>query len=212
MTDQELRDYYADLLILQYKNKAKAYAHIQALVTPVIMNQLPTKVMNAFDLTGANVAEGVQLDILGKYVGVSRSGYGFDGQVIMLNDADYLSLIQLATAKHNADASLATIQSIIALFFDIGSILVFDYKNMKMSYLISSLIGSQDFIQLFVTAGLIPRPLGVSIPLIIYAPVINTFFGFRTYTLPAVNSSPFNSYVDYTLDTPWVSYKDAIVF
>jgi hypothetical protein len=46
-TDQELIDYYADLLILQYKQKPKAYATIQTIVKNVIMNQLPVAVENA---------------------------------------------------------------------------------------------------------------------------------------------------------------------
>lgn len=210
-TTQELIDYYANLLILQYLGKPKAYATIQNLVTPVIMDQLPSQVENAFNLSGDDVAVGVQLDVIGKYAGVVRTGYGFLGQPISLDDDDFLSLIKLAITRNNADASLATIQSLLATFFPPGGILVFDYQNMQMSYMISSMVGSQELIQLFITEGLLPRPLGVSIPLIIYAPVINTFFGFRTYELPAVNSSPCNTYEDYQMDRPFLTYEDAII-
>lgn len=210
MTDQELIDYYANLLILQYLEKPNAFATIQALVTPVIMDQLPTSVMNAFDLSGVSTAVGKQLDVLGKYAGVTRNGYGFEGQPIALDDDDFLSLIKLAVVKNTSGSSLADIQSLIAAFFA-GQMLVFDYKNMQMNYMVSSSVGSQELLQLFVTQGLLPRPMAVAVALLIYAPIIDAFFGFRTYTLPGQNNSPFNSYADYQTGRPWLSYTDAII-
>lgn len=62
MTTQELIDYYANLLILQYIGQPRAYATIQALVEPTIMDQLPITVQNAFDL---ETAVGAQLDTIG---------------------------------------------------------------------------------------------------------------------------------------------------
>jgi hypothetical protein len=38
----ELSEYYADLLIQQYQGKPKAYDHVKAMVTPVLMPQRPT--------------------------------------------------------------------------------------------------------------------------------------------------------------------------
>ncbi len=209
MTNQQLIDYYANLLILQYIGKAKAYATIQGLVTPVIMDQLPTQVMNGFNLTGASPAVGVQLDVLGKYAGVSRNGYGFNGP-ITLNDADFLTLIQMAIIRNFSGSSLFDIQALIAQFFP-GSILVFDYQNMQMSYLISSTVGSQDLVQMFVVQKLLPKPMGVGLANVIYAPIVTTFFGFRTYALAAHNSSPFNTYGSYQTNRPWLSYANAIV-
>lgn len=308
MTTQELIDYYADLLILQYIGKEKAYATIQALTTPVVMPQtsvqeisfeeaptsgtfvvsydsvssaainwndseaaiqtklqaitglgsvtvageiadlsllvtftgvtppaellilesttldasgdtvtpeiaevsetLPLAVMNGFNLTGDNTAVGDQLDVLGKYAGVTRSGYSFSGP-ITLDDTDFLSLIQIAIIKNNAGSSLSVIQDLIEQFFS-GSMLVFDYQDMSMSYLVSTTVGSLELIQLFILQGLLPKPMGVNLRLVIYAPVINNFFGFRTYLLPAFNAAPFNSYTDYQTDRPWLSYANAI--
>lgn len=209
MTTLDIINYYANLLILQYLGQPKAYATIQTLVTPVVMDQLPARVMNAFDLTGANPATGVQLNIIGKYAGVSRSGFGFSGP-ITLNDADFLPLIQLAIIRNSEGSSLSDIQKLLNRFFP-AEILVFDYANMRMSYLVSSSAGGQSFIQLAVAEGLLPRPMGVALAAVIYAPVITTFFGFRTYSLPAHNSSPFNSYSSYTMNTPWLTYADAVL-
>ncbi len=209
MSTQSVIDYYAKLLILQYLGKAKAFATIQTLVTPVVMDQLPIDVQNAYNMLGDSIAQGVQLDVIGKYVGVTRTGQGFTSQ-ITLSDADFLIFIQMAIISNSASSSLSAIQDFIHQFFA-GQVLVFDYQNMHMSYLISSSVGSQDLIQLLVTEGRLPRPMGVSLSVVIYVPIIDTFFGFRTYRLPATNSSPFNSYTDYQTDRPWLSYADGVV-
>lgn len=212
MTTQDLIAYYANLLIMQYLGKPKAYATIQTLVTPVIMDQLPAAVMNAYNLFGANTAVGVQLDVLGKYAGVKRSGFGFSGP-ITLDDTDFLTLIQLAILKNSAGSSLATIQSLLNQFFP-GEILVFDYANMHMSYLVSSTLGSQNFIQLAISEGLLPKPMAVALAATIFVPIITTFFGFQTYALwpiPVANNTPFNSYTSYVLTRPWLTYADAVI-
>lgn len=209
MSVQSTIDYYAKLLILQYLGKAKAYATIKTLVTPVVMDQLPISVQNAYNMTGSGISQGVQLDVLGKYVGVTRTGQGFTS-LITLSDADFLIFIQMAIISNSAGSSLATIQGFINQFFP-GQVLVFDYQNMHMSYLISSTVGSQDLIQLLITEGRLPKPMGVSLSAVVYVPIIDKFFGFRTYRLPATNSSPFNSYTDYQTDRPWLSYADGVV-
>jgi len=205
MTNSDLINYYANLLILQYRGKPNAYAHIQALVTPVIMSQLPLAVQNAFSI---DTATGVQLDTIGKYVGVTRTGY-VGGTAITLSDSDFTSLIKLAIFRNNFGSALADIQNLLHEFFP-NEIYVFDYKNMRMSYLINSSVGSQNLVRLFISEGLFPKPMGVQLALPIYAPVVNTFFGFRTYLAPAANVSPFNTYVSYNMSSPWVRYSNAI--
>ena len=212
MSNQDITNYYANLLILQYLGKPKAYATIQALVAPVVMSQLPAQVQGAFNLTsGPNgpVAQGVQLDILGKYVGVTRSGYSPQGFPITLNDADFISLLNFAIVKNNSGSSLAAIQNEMQSLFA-GAVFVFDYQSMHMSYLIKSTVGTQNLILLLISEGLLPKPMGVSLALVIYAPIIDAFFGFRTYEVPANKVSPFNTYSDYKSGTPWLSYANAI--
>lgn len=166
---------------------------------------LPLDVQNAFNLTGPNPAVGVQLDTLGKYAGVQRTGQGFT-QTITLDDADFLTLITMAIIQNNSGSSLATIQNFLQQFFA-GEIFIFDTKNMHLTYFISESIGPQDLIQLFITEGLLPRPMGVALT-IIYAPgpYLTTFFGFRTYDQAAVNATPFNTYSSYRTDWHWLSY------
>lgn len=207
MTTQDIINYYANLLILQYVGMPNAYGVVQASVTPYVMDQLPVQVMNAYNLLGTNTAVGVQLDVLGKYAGVARSGVGYNGPVT-LDDTDFLTLIQLAIGQNSAGSSLQYIQNFIATYFA-GDILVFDYQNMQMSYLISSSLGNQSLIELVIAEGLLPKPMAVSLSIIV-APVINKFFGFQSYAGPVPNNSPFNTYASYQTNRPFLSYKNAI--
>lgn len=65
----EILDYYANLLIIQYRNQPKAKATIQAIVKAFIANNIILNIRDAFNI---DTAVGVQLDILGKYIGVDR--------------------------------------------------------------------------------------------------------------------------------------------
>ncbi len=206
MTDQEIIDYYADLLILQYSGQPNAYATIQALASLVVADQLPVAIQDAFDI---DTATGVQLDSIGKYAGVTRYGNGISGP-ITLSDADFRTFIKIAVVKNHSDGTLASIQSLLDIYFP-GTILVFDYQNMHMSYLLNSSIGSQDLAQLFVSEGLLPKPMGVQLAATIFASDISHFFGFRTYDLVGFNNEPFNTYDVYTTTWPWLSYSSAVV-
>lgn len=171
---------------------------------------LPLAVQNGYNLTGDSIAVGDQLDVIGKYAGVLRSAKGFSSQ-ITLNDVDYLSLIKIAVVKNSAQSDLATIQQLLFDFFP-NQIYAFDFKNMRMSYLLSSAVGGQDLVELFITQNLLPVPMAVQLAVIIYAPIIDAFFGFCDYTLPAplVGQTPLNDYLDYSLESPWLDYQNGI--
>jgi hypothetical protein len=64
-----LIDYYTNLLIIQYHNKPKARATIEAMITEGMIYDLAILVRDGFNL---ETAVGAQLDIIGKYVGVNR--------------------------------------------------------------------------------------------------------------------------------------------
>ena len=68
-TTDDLKNYYSNLLIMQYNQKPKAIATIQALSGAAIASDIEGQVKAAFDL---DTAIGKQLDILGNLVGVSR--------------------------------------------------------------------------------------------------------------------------------------------
>lgn len=68
-TLDDLKDYYSNLLIVQYNGKPKAVATIKMLVDLILANLLILQIRDGFDWTKA---EGKQLDIIGKWVGVSQ--------------------------------------------------------------------------------------------------------------------------------------------
>lgn len=169
------------------------------------LGPLPLQVQNAFDI---DTAVGVQLDVLGKYAGVSRSGFGFTGP-ITLDDADFRQLIRVATVTNNSGSDLATIQNLLNTYFP-GELFVFDYANMRMAYSMNSSVGSQNLAQLFVTEGLLPKPMGVQLSSLIYGPDLTHFFGLRTYDAVLFNVSGINTYDAYSLTAPMLTYDDAI--
>lgn len=205
MSADEIINYYASLLILQYIGKQKAYETIQLIAQIFVMDLLPKQVQDAFDPA---TAVGVQLDVIGKYVGVTRTGFGFTTP-ITLDDEDFRLFIQMAIAKNNSGSSLATIQAFLHQFFD-GSIFIVDYTTMRIGYLIDSDFGSQDLIQLFITEGLLPKPMGVKLSPVIYGPDVTHYFGFSNYGGVNPYNVGMNTYATYHMDRPCLTYSDGI--
>ncbi len=162
---------------------------------------LPLAIQNAFSL---DTAVGVQLDTLGKYAGVVRIGQGFTAP-IELDDDDFRSLIRMAVLTNSAGSDLYTIQSVIQTFFG-DQMFVYDYQTMRLSYLVDSSIGSRDLLEMAIVQGLLPKPMAVQLSTTIYNDVIDTFFGYGTYEIPAYNNSPYNTYQDYQEDQPFLDY------
>ena len=201
MTKEEIIDYYANLLIIQYRDKPSARDFIKALAEMSILDMLANKVMNAYDIDSAS---GVQLDVLGKYAGVSRVGYTFDRQVT-LNDQDFLTLIKLKIVMNSSEATLHEVQKMINENF-LGQINVFDYEGMRISYFINSTLANSELVQVFITGGHLPRPMGVAMSSTIMFPYLDSFFGFRNYERELPNT-PLNTYDDYQEGWPWISYS-----
>ena len=85
---QSIIDYYVNLLIIQYNDRPKARATIALFIKELEASGLLFQIRDSFDI---NTAVGVQLDILGKYIGVNRY---FNGQ----NLTAYFSLIPQGTS------------------------------------------------------------------------------------------------------------------
>lgn len=82
-------EYYKNLLIIQYNNKERAAATIGLHVETLLDDNIVCKVQDAFNL---DTAVGVQLDILGKYIGVDRF-YSSSGDLI----GDFFSMTSYPT-------------------------------------------------------------------------------------------------------------------
>ena len=66
---EDLKKYYANLLIVQYNGKSKATKTIKALTSWLLANMIILQIRDGFDW---KTAKGKQLDIIGKWVGISR--------------------------------------------------------------------------------------------------------------------------------------------
>lgn len=202
MTTDQLAAYYANLLIFQYLQKPKAYAQVKSSVLPLLMDKLPSKVQDAFNIVDA---VGAQLDVLGKYVGVSRTGLTLNG-LVRLEDDDYRKLIRLVVIKNNSGSSLSDIQSLLAANFP-GEILVSDNQTMGLNYVLLESLGTSDLLEILVTGSYMPAPMGVQTSVTIVPSHQYPFFGFTTYAGDISPVSPFNSYALYSMNAPWLSYS-----
>ncbi len=73
MTNDELTAYYTDLLILQYKGKPRARAHVETFLRHNTVLSLFRRIEQAYHLDGQyGSAKGVHLDVIAKYIGVPR--------------------------------------------------------------------------------------------------------------------------------------------
>ncbi len=200
MTDAELQD----------RGKAKARATIKAFVDPLLMNQLPLAVQDAFNL---ETAVGVQLDVVGKYQGVTRYGYDFAGAVT-LSDDDFRQLIKIAIVQNASNGSLSSIQELLALFFP-GTIYIFDYKDMRISYFIDSDATSEQLAQFYIKQGRLPKPMGVGLGLVLYLTSIDDVFGCRDDETPGYPWSAITTYAtgdvveDGTTNNLYISLSDS---
>lgn len=134
---------------------------------------LPLAVNNAFNMFGNQLAAGVNLDTLAKYIGVRRQ-YTTPQGVINLSDEDLLILMQIATIKNSSGSSLYAIQNLLYQFFP-NQLTVTDYGEMNLYYYIAPEILSPDLFNMFLYQDLLPRPMAVGIYIITYA---QTYFGF----------------------------------
>ena len=186
----EYTDYYADLLILQYKTQPKARATISALTEKVIADGILLDVINGFNLL---TAEGKQLDILGKYIGLSRNVKEKIGSpaTVILTDDQYRLLLQLKLICNTSYSATSQIrQAIYQLFPD--DIRVFDPRTMEMEYQLSERFDGLE--QVIIAEELLPFPMGLGFNVII-VPDLLKLYGYYGYD--GLNNNP-NGYSSYT--------------
>jgi Protein of unknown function (DUF2612) len=100
-TLEDLKTYYANRLITQYRTKTKAKATIQALVQESWLDGLIQAEAVCFDL---DTATGAQLDVLGRIVGVPRNIYGLDLEHIFFEFTDYNNSISGVDMQRYSDS------------------------------------------------------------------------------------------------------------
>lgn len=103
---KETENYYADLLVAQYKDKPKAVATIKGIQEILNTLIIAKEVENGFNI---ETAVGKQLDTIGKYVGLDRFYNGFiidDANLIYTTDNSLTELYYIASADSPPDLSL----------------------------------------------------------------------------------------------------------
>lgn len=70
-----IENYYADLIIIQYRNKPKARATIKLGVDLYLADGLVFDLQNVLNI---DTAQGAQLDLIGKILGCNRNIFGFN--------------------------------------------------------------------------------------------------------------------------------------
>ena len=234
MTTQDYLNYYVNLLPSQFKSQPNAVATIQTLAglgllpqggnvvvdgdgNPLFDNgqlvidtpygELMTLALaNAFNI---QTAVGQQLQFLSETVGASNSGYNLLGQFVTLSDTDFRSLLQAVSARNFLVGTTPNIVKFMKQFFN-GVITVIDEKQMHMTFVYNEPLGSTNWIELFITQGFLPRPLGVGEGQLILG---GTYFGVCTYEnpIPPSNVKPLSTYVNpVAAQTPILIYNDTV--
>lgn len=180
-----MNEYYSNLLILQYHNKPKAKATIEASVN-VLPDGLIQEVLNGFNL---DTAVGEQLDILGEYVGIDR-GFINEGVVSLLSDNDYRVLLKLKIICNSSDFSHKSIDDSLYELFG-NRIRMDSTGNMQMTYFIPAIY--VDVIKAALQKKVLPKPMGVDLKYVIEYD--QKFFAFCSYdNTSAVYKTGFRDY------------------
>lgn len=202
MSSEEFKEYYANLLILQYKNKPKARAVIQALAEQIFGSGSALDMVNGFDL---ETAVGKQLDIIGKYIGLKRQvkvNIG-DSDTNILNDDQYRILLKLKLVQNTNFSSTAQIREALYALFP-NEIRLFDSRTMVYDYQLSTLFN--DLVNVIIAEELLPLPMGVGYNINV-VPDLLELYGYYGYD--GLNDNP-NGYSSYTdgFRGKYLSYGD----
>lgn len=124
-TQEELDEYYSNTLIIQYNGKKRAKATIKLLSRLILDEMLLLQIRDAFDW---KTAVGAQLDIIGKWVGVSRTYNGnlfFNQPIFSYPKSNDLVPDDLTTPFQHGYSEFSTFDTDVAT----GDIAELTYKN-----------------------------------------------------------------------------------
>ena len=190
--------YLSNLLIIQYHNKPRAVATIKALAKMFPLD-LILQVRDAFNI---DTATGVLLDVLGKYLGVNRDYVNNDGEISLLDDEEYRTLIKFKAISNTSNASHYDIDMALYNFFG-TSVRAHSDGNMEMTLFVPA--SAENVILAAIQQSALPTPLGVLANRII---VQNAkFFGFVNYQNQyAVYKTGFRDYNNPDKDGETLNY------
>jgi hypothetical protein len=154
--------YYQGLLTSEYSPGPSPQFNAWLAAVLSIANDISNclnSITAAFDLSSA---VGVQLDILGQIIGISRT-VNFqpsDSVSPILDDATYRILLLATIAQNRWDGTIGSLYPIWAELFPSGRITIIDHQDMTATILVTGAFTS--ITQDLITNGLIvPRPQAV---------------------------------------------------
>jgi len=148
-----LVDYYQNLLIMQYHDLPRAMDTIGDVSRETLSDMVWKAVRDCFDY---QTAIGIQLDILGRYVGALRKTEDSSD----LSDSDLRFLIKMKAIKNSTDNSMKSIDDYMWQFFG-NTVNVVNNGDMSMTYQFSAFHASiMNFAE---QTDSLPRPLSVAI-------------------------------------------------
>jgi hypothetical protein len=153
-------EYYYGLITSQYQSSPKFMALVKACLK-YLDDALPLAltIHQNFDL---DTAVGVQLDILGMYLGVGRTVSFQPSNDIspVLDDDTFRILLRAKLAQNHWDGTIDGLQASWKLLFPGGVITIIDNQNMSVDVVCSGSFSS--IVEDLITNGyIIPRPEGV---------------------------------------------------
>jgi hypothetical protein len=198
---------YLNLITSEHSDKPKFMAMLEGFLAPFV--QCQTVMQNLYLLFDLDTPPtGVQLDIIGQYVGVSRNltvpltgiFFTWDSTAVLgwdsgswqdpnspqgvttLPDAAYLTLLRARIAANGWDGTTEGAYKILNIVFPNINFLIFDNQNMSFTLGIQGQVLDATTIAL-ITGGYIQlRPEGVSVVDYIIPSDANPFFAWDTET------------------------------
>jgi hypothetical protein len=191
MNKQRFIDYYVNLLIRQYHDKPKARDTIAwAVDKKAEIYSLSIQLKLVFVIDNAI---GKQLDIVGKYVNMSRI---FDNGNVYLDDNDYRFFIKWRIISNLNLSTIKSFHNAVNSVFN-GGILVVNNQDMTISYWIRYPLSQNIAKLLKKNKDLLPAPAGVDVNYIVSNDT-NKIFGFSDFRKNATDVITDNDIVGFS--------------
>lgn len=188
-------------VLSQYKNSPNLLATLEGLLTPLQELSSVLDVMN--HLTDLETQEGVNLDVLGRLVGIERTipNGGGVGIPLLAGDNDYRLLIKAKAFKNTSKGYPEDINTALALLWPTKESIFINTGGMEITILFLEVI-TPLMAAILYDLDLLPRAAGVGLN-IAEVPATGTFFGFEDCPL----SDTFGEDNDPLVGSPFAEYS-----
>lgn len=188
-------EYYANLLIMEYRGAEKNEEFIKVLLNTRYLDGIYDLFKNFFDI---DKASGSHLETLARYVGGFRTYNDY-----VLTDEELRILIKLLAAKNGMSATVAEISELLYNTFGYNVILFNNY-NMTIDYYVKEEL-AEFFEKVLIAGNYLPVPQGVGVRLVIETPETKVFGYVDSYNADTSVIVGYNdAYKTYNMDWTWL--------